>query len=112
MFRSEKWLQAVTDVGFCLLCGTRCVQVSHRSEVERIGLKCDDSLTAAICPECNNEIVNGKELSSKERIALMDEAIVLTIKHLARKGVITVNESISTNAAVSAKPKNPAQESE
>jgi hypothetical protein len=55
-----------------------------------MGLKCDDSLTAAICPECHNSIDNGKELSREERRALMDKAIVLTIQRLAREGRITV----------------------
>lgn len=55
-----------------------------------MGLKCDDSLTAAICPKCHNSIDNGKELSREERRALMDKAIVLTIQRLAREGRITV----------------------
>lgn len=89
-FRSRKWLSAVGELGDCVLCGTYGVQVAHRNEGKGMGLKCDDSLTAAICPKCHNSIDNGKELSREERRALMDKAIVLTIQRLARVGRITV----------------------
>lgn len=44
MFRSKKWLQAVRDIEFCVLCGRYGVQAAHRNEGKGVGIKVDDSL--------------------------------------------------------------------
>jgi len=89
-YRSKKWLAAVGSIDQCVLCGAWGTQVAHRNELKGIGLKVDDSLTAAICPECHGEIDNGKNLTRDERRQLMDRAIVLTIRELSRRGLLEV----------------------
>ncbi|MLR76336.1 hypothetical protein DQR81_12290 [Salmonella enterica subsp. salamae] len=90
IFRSNKWLQAVREIDCCVLCGRYGVQAAHRNEGKGIGLKVDDSLTAALCPSCHERIDNGKDLSRKERRSEMDRAIVLTLQKLTREGRVTV----------------------
>lgn len=53
-----------------------------------MGLKADDSLTAALCVDCHHAIDNGSELTREERRALMDRAIVLTLRELTRRGLV------------------------
>ncbi|WP_407044168.1 replication protein [Cronobacter dublinensis] len=50
--------------------------------------KVDDSLTAALCVDCHHAIDNGSELTREERRALMDRAIVLTLRELTRRGLV------------------------
>ena len=90
IFRSNKWLQAVRELDYCVLCGRYGVQAAHRNEGKGIGLKVDDSLTAALCPSCHEQIDNGKDLSREERRSEMDRAIVLTLQKLTREGRVTV----------------------
>ena len=90
IFRSNKWLQAVREIDCCVLCGRYGVQAAHRNEGKGIGLKVDDSLTAALCPSCHERIDNGKDLSREERRSEMDRAIVLTLQKLTREGRVTV----------------------
>lgn len=87
-YRNKKWLAAVGSLEQCVLCGAWGVQVAHRNEGKGIGLKVDDSLTAALCVGCHTEIDNGKDLSLGERRQLMDRAIVLTIKEITRRGLV------------------------
>lgn len=89
-YRSLAWRQAVAEIGACVLCGRHGVQVAHRNEGKGMGLKTDDCLTAAICPPCHHEIDNGKHLHQYERRALMDRAIVLTVRQLVLRGALTV----------------------
>ncbi|EDD5459837.1 hypothetical protein B1M60_09445 [Salmonella enterica subsp. enterica serovar Dublin] len=89
IFRSNKWLQAVREIDCCVLCGRYGVQAAHRNEGKGIGLKVDDSLTAALCPPCHERIDNGKDLSREERRSEMDRAIVLTLQKLTREGRVT-----------------------
>ncbi len=89
-YRSKKWLAAVGSIEQCVLCGAWGTQVAHRNEGKGIGLKADDSLTAAICECCHVEIDNGKNLTREERRQLMDRAIVLTVKELSRRGLLEV----------------------
>ena len=89
-YRSKKWLAAVGSIECCVLCGKYGIQVAHRNEGKGVGLKADDSLTAAICEECHYEIDNGKNLTREERHQLMDRAIVLTLKELTRRGLLEV----------------------
>ncbi|EAA3241798.1 hypothetical protein EGS24_06630 [Salmonella enterica] len=90
IFRSNRWLQAVREIDCCVLCGRYGVQAAHRNEGKGIGLKVDDSLTAALCPSCHERIDNGKDLSREERRSEMDRAIVLTLQKLTREGRVTV----------------------
>jgi hypothetical protein len=55
-----------------------------------MGQKNDDSLTAALCPDCHHEIDNGNHLSREERRERMDRAIVLTLQQLTRRGLVEV----------------------
>lgn len=75
-FRSEKWLRAVASLD-CVLCQTEGTQAAHRNEGKGMGVKVDDCLTAAICPECHREIDQGKSYTRDQRRAEMDRAIVL-----------------------------------
>lgn len=90
IYRNKKWLAAVGQIEACVLCGRWGVQVAHRNEGKGIGLKVDDSLTAALCPECHANIDNGKGMTRDERRAAMDRAIVLTLQQLTRGGRLKV----------------------
>lgn len=85
IYRSSKWLQAVREIDCCVLCGRWGVQAAHRNEGKGMGLKVDDCLTAALCPECHARIDNGRDMSRDERRAEMDRAIVLTLRELGRR---------------------------
>lgn len=85
IYRSSKWLQAVREIDCCVLCGRWGVQAAHRNEGKGMGLKVDDCLTAALCPECHARIDNGRDMSREERRAEMDRAIVLTLRELGRR---------------------------
>lgn len=85
IYRSSKWLQAVREIDCCVLCGRWGVQAAHRNEGKGVGLKVDDCLTAALCPECHARIDNGRDMSREERRAEMDRAIVLTLRELGRR---------------------------
>lgn len=90
MFRSNKWLKAVREIECCVLCGAYGVQAAHRNEGKGMGIKVDDSLTAALCEACHNRIDNGKDMTREERRSEMDRAIVLTLQKLTRDGRLTV----------------------
>ncbi|EOI3503259.1 hypothetical protein ACULV4_000419 [Cronobacter dublinensis] len=88
IYRSAKWLAAVRQLDCCVLCRRWGVQAAHRNEDKGLGLKVDDSLTAALCVDCHHAIDNGSELTREERRALMDRAIVLTLRELTRRGLV------------------------
>lgn len=90
IYRNKKWLQAVREIDCCVLCGRYGVQAAHRNEGKGVGIKVDDSLTAALCPDCHTRIDNGMDLSREERRAEMDRAIVLTLQALTREGRLNV----------------------
>src|SRR5690606_7474331 len=80
--RSEAWLQAVRSIGACVLCGRPGVQAAHRNELKGMGIKADDSATAALCPDCHRHIDQGSVYPLDQRRAIMDRAIVLTVIEL------------------------------
>lgn len=88
IYRSKKWLAAVSQIECCVLCGRYGTQVAHRNEGKGMGLKVDDSLTAALCPQCHHNIDNGGSMSRIERRQEMDRAIILTIREVTRRGLI------------------------
>lgn len=88
IYRSKKWLAAVAQIECCVLCGRYGTQVAHRNEGKGMGLKVDDSLTAALCPQCHHNIDNGGSMSRIERQQEMDRAIILTIRELARRELV------------------------
>lgn len=88
--RSPKWLQAVRELEYCVLCGAYGVQAAHRNEGKGAGMKTSDCLTAALCPECHNEIDQGKQMDRNERRATMNAAIVLTVEALVKAGRVEI----------------------
>lgn len=89
--KNKKWLNAVGQIQFCVLCGTYCdLQVAHRNEGKGMGLKNPDCLTARLCLSCHNEIDNGRDLDKSERRAMMDKAIVLTLQELVKNDLVKV----------------------
>ncbi|MCF1264249.1 hypothetical protein LH673_02410 [Morganella morganii] len=88
IYRSKKWLAAVAQIECCVLCGRYGTQVAHRNEGKGMGLKVDDSLTAALCPQCHHNIDNGGSMNRIERRQEMDRAIILTIRELARRELV------------------------
>lgn len=88
IYRSKKWLAAVAQIECCVLCGRYGTQVAHRNEGKGTGLKVDDSLTAALCPQCHHNIDNGGSMSRIERRQEMDRAIILTIRELTRMELV------------------------
>lgn len=83
---SEVWRRNVAGIP-CVFCG-KPSQAAHRNEGKALGLKTDDCLTAAICPPEHAEIDQGKNMTREERRARMNEAIVLTLLELVRRGLI------------------------
>nr|WP_228005921.1 hypothetical protein [Xenorhabdus sp. BG5] len=81
-------MAAVGQIECCVRCGKYGIQVAHRNEGKGMGLKVDDSLTAALCPECHHAIDNGLDMSRDERRQEMDRSIVLTIKELTRRRLV------------------------
>lgn len=90
VYRSKRWLEAVGQIDCCVLCGRWGTQVAHRNEGKGMALKVDDCLTAALCVTCHTDIDNGNQLSRDERRALMDRAIVLTLRELVRMDRVVV----------------------
>ncbi len=88
IYRSKKWLAAVAQIECCVLCGRYGTQVAHRNEGKGMGLKVDDSLTAALCHQCHHNIDNGGSMGRIERRQEMDRAIILTIRELARRELV------------------------
>lgn len=87
---STPWRRAVASLD-CVLCGLAGqTQCAHRNEGKGMGLKTDDALTAALCIGCHTEIDQGKDYTREERRRRMDLAILLTIRELARRGLIGV----------------------
>lgn len=80
---SEAWRKAVAELP-CVFCG-KASQAAHRNEGKGMGIKTDDSLTAALCPTCHAEIDQGSKLARHERRARIDSAIVLTVRELVRR---------------------------
>ena len=88
--RSEAWLAAVRKLP-CVLCGKEGeTQSAHRNEGKGLGMKTDDCLTAALCVACHHALDQGFDYTRAERRAELDKAIVLTVRELARAGVIRV----------------------
>nr|WP_247717766.1 hypothetical protein [Morganella morganii] len=81
-------MAAVAQIECCVLCGRYGTQVAHRNEGKGMGLKVDDSLTAALCPQCHHNIDNGGSMNRIERRQEMDRAIILTIRELARRELV------------------------
>lgn len=90
-YRNRKWLAAVGQIECCVLCNRYGIQVAHRNEGKGMSQKTDDSLTAALCLQCHDEIDNARHLSRDERRARMDQAIVLTLQALTRLGLVGVS---------------------
>lgn len=87
-FTSEAWRRAVASLP-CVFCG-QPAQAAHRNEGKSMGMKTDDSLVAALCPTEHAEIDQGKTMTRDERRAKIDRAIVLTVRELARRGLLFV----------------------
>jgi hypothetical protein len=92
--RDPAWFAAVAQIP-CVFCG-RPAQVAHRNQGKGMGRKCDDCQTAALCPECHHEIDNGKTMTRPERRARMDEAIVLTVTEMVRRGLLVLTPNHPT----------------
>lgn len=88
VYRNKKWLAAVGSIEQCVLCGAWGTQVAHRNEGKGMGMKADDSASAALCMSCHFEIDNGKNLTRDERRQLMNKAVVLTVIQLTRQGLV------------------------
>lgn len=85
-WESVPWRRAVASLP-CVLCGKPGdTQAAHRNEGKGMGLKTDDSLTAALCTTCHTEIDQGPHLTREQRRERMDRAILLTVQALARAG--------------------------
>lgn len=92
-FRSEDWLRAVASIR-CVRCGRGTFnpdgfaqsQAGHRNEGKGAGTKVDDSLAAALCPDCHTELDSGKSMTREQRRAEHDRCIVLTLRELTRSG--------------------------
>ena len=87
-FRSEAWLKAVRSLP-CMRCFAEGQsQAAHRNQGKAMQSKTDDSLTAALCVACHNEIDSGKDMTRQERREALDVAILMTLRALARRGLV------------------------
>ena len=85
---STPWRRAVATLP-CQLCGREGeTQCAHRNEGKGMGRKIDDAWTAALCAACHREIDQGSSLTREERRERLDSAILMTIRELARRGLI------------------------
>lgn len=91
---SEVWRRNVASIP-CVFCGMPS-QAAHRNEGKALGLKTDDCLTAALCPPEHAEIDQGKNMTRDERRARMNEAIVLTLLEMVRRGLIQPTQKATT----------------
>lgn len=87
VYRSEKWLRAVAQLD-CVICGREGVQAAHRNQGKGLSMKTDDCLTAALCPECHSRVDQGQDMTREERRAYLDSAILMTLRDLARNGLV------------------------
>lgn len=86
-FRSEKWLQAVRDIGRCMSCDAVCrPDPAHRNEGKGYGIKQHDSLVAALCRRCHDLLDQGSRLSREERRAFWNRAYARTMEYLTKNG--------------------------
>jgi hypothetical protein len=86
----KRWFEAVARLESCVLCGEYGVQVAHRNESRGLSQKSESHNTAALCPDCHNQIDNGSELNQMERRALMNLAIVRTHDKLVKSGQLVL----------------------
>lgn len=87
-YRSEKWLRAVASL-HCMRCFREgMTQAAHRNQGKGMGTKVDDCWTAALCVDCHREIDQGKNMTRDERREALDTAILMTLRELARKGLV------------------------
>lgn len=87
-FRSEAWLKAVRSLP-CMRCFAEGQsQAAHRNQGKAMQSKTDDSLTAALCVACHNEIDSGKDMTRQERREALDVAVLMTLRALARRGLV------------------------
>lgn len=87
-YRSEAWLRAVRQLG-CMRCFKEgATQAAHRNQGKSMAMKTDDCLVAALCAECHAEIDSGRDMTRAERREAMDVAILMTLRALAKKGLV------------------------
>ncbi len=87
-YRSEKWLRAVASL-HCMRCFREgMTQAAHRNQGKGMGTKVDDCWTAALCVDCHRELDQGKNMTRDERREALDTAILMTLRELARKGLV------------------------
>src|SRR5690554_4849709 len=89
-YRSRAWLSAVHELDQCVLCGSWGIQAAHRNEGKAMGMKVDDCAVAALCLDCHTGIDQYRGMSREESRDRMNEAIVLTLIQLARRGLVGV----------------------
>lgn len=87
-FTSEAWRRAVASLP-CVFCGAPA-QAAHRNVDKGMGMKTDDSLVASLCPSHHADIDQGRAMTRDQRRAEIDRAIVLTVRELARRGLLFV----------------------
>lgn len=87
IFRSEIWLQAVRDLGYCVRCGCICQpDACHMNEGKGAGMKQHDCMTFAGCRKCHMELDQGKDMDREERRAEIRRLVILTWIALAERG--------------------------
>jgi hypothetical protein len=88
-FRSEAWLAAVRSIP-CVHCGMPG-EAAHVNHIDKgWHKKAPDCLTASLCREEHMRIDQGNDLARDERRALMSHYVLLTVRELARRGILIV----------------------
>jgi hypothetical protein len=91
VYRSEKWKQAVRELGFCVRCRTQGpTECAHRDESKGMGQKTSDVTCASLCAPCHRELTDSRHLEREEKRNEMNRCIVLTIEELASTGRLTI----------------------
>lgn len=84
MYKNKKLLEVIREAPICFSCGKHndgTVVAAHSNQgVHGKGrsLKSDDCYVAALCYSCHSDLDQGKALTREQRVALWNEACVLT----------------------------------
>ena len=97
MYRNNKLLEILRDAPICFSCGKHndgTVLAAHSNQgIHGKGrsLKSDDCYVAALCYSCHSELDQGANLTREQRVAMWNEACVLTYGWLMKDGKLKLN---------------------
>lgn len=97
MYRNKKLLEVLRDAPICFGCGkhndgTMCAAHSNQSiHGKGRSLKSDDCYVAALCYDCHAELDQGLSMTREERVAMWNDACILTYGWLMKEELLKLN---------------------